>query len=128
MNDRTDGFEASLRVAEARRVQALVDGEIDAFGQLCDDGLVYTHSVGRRDSKESLLESLRSGAVKYHRIEHDLERVVLTGEGAWISGLMRAEITSRGQLRQLDTLTTSVWTRAGEEWRLLAFHTTTRAD
>jgi hypothetical protein len=121
------GLEECLRAAEVRRTQLLVDGQIDAFAQLCDDRLVYTHSVGRRDSKDSLLSSLRSGAVKYHWIEHDLEQVVSSGGGAWISGRMRAEITSRGQLRHLDTLTTSVWLRPEGKWKLLAFHTTTRA-
>lgn len=120
------GLEESLRAAEVRRTQLLVGGQIDAFAQLCDDRLVYTHSVGRRDNKDSLLSSLRSGAVKYHWIEHDLEQVVLSGDAASVSGLMRAEITSRGQLRQLDTLTTSVWIRVGREWMLLAFHATTR--
>ena len=81
-----------------------------------------------RELKESLLESLRSGSVRYHRIEHDLEEVVLAGGGAWISGRMRAGITSRGQQRELDTLTTSVWLRHGQDWKLLAFHTTTRAS
>ncbi|MCG2621447.1 nuclear transport factor 2 family protein [Arthrobacter sp. I2-34] len=119
--------ERSLRAAEARRVRALVEGDWDTFGQLCDDRLVYTHSVGRRDSKESLLESLCSGTVRYYRIEHDLDAVVRVGDAAWVSGRMRAEITSRGQERQLDTLTTSVWIRSSREWKLLAFHTTARA-
>ncbi|MFD1213637.1 nuclear transport factor 2 family protein [Arthrobacter sp. GCM10027362] len=121
------GLEASLRAAEARRMQALLDGDLDAFAGLCDDRLVYTHSVGRRDGKDSLLDALRSGTVKYHRIEHELERVVLAGGAAWISGAMRAGITSRGQLRELDTLTTSVWVRPEAGWKLLAFHTTARA-
>ncbi|NKX54200.1 nuclear transport factor 2 family protein [Arthrobacter sp. E918] len=109
-------------------MQALIEGDLATLAQLCDDRLVYTHSVGRRDSKESLLESLRSGTVRYHRMKHDLEEVLQVGDGAWISGRMCAEITSRGQRRQLDTLTTSVWIRPGCDWKLLAFHTTTRAD
>lgn len=116
----------AVRAAEESRIACLLGGDVHTFADLCDDRLVYTHSVGRRDDKGSMLQALRSGTVRYVSIEHDLEDIHVVGDAACTFGRMLAEIDVRGGTRLLDTLTTAVWTRGSGRWRLIAFHTTAR--
>lgn len=115
-----------IRTAERLRTESLLTGDIDAFASLCDERLVYTHSVGRRDDKTSLLQALRSGVLRYLSIDHELQAIHLLGNVAYVSGVMQAEIEAGGKSLQLNTLTTSVWVQADSRWQLIAFHTTAR--
>lgn len=119
--------EAQVRAVEKSRIESLLRGDLDSFAELCDDRLIYTHSVGRRDDKESMLLALKSGLIRYLSIEHDLEDIQIVGSAACVTGRMQAEIRAAGETRALDSLTTSVWIQSGQGWRLLAFHATNRA-
>lgn len=116
-----------IRAVEELRTSALVAGDLDAFAAMCDDRLIYTHSVGRRDDKDSLLKALRSGAFRYNSIQHVIHDMQELGDAVCASGTMHAEIEADGRVLLMDTLTTSVWVRSGTKWRVLAFHTTARA-
>jgi ketosteroid isomerase-like protein len=111
---------------DKRRCDAMVRGDIATLKQLLSPRLVYVHSHGGRDTKNSYLQALSAGAVSYRFIDHRAERVDVTGSVAVIIGTMRAEVTNRGgSTRRLHTVTTAVWSQADGSWQLLVFHATT---
>jgi ketosteroid isomerase-like protein len=110
---------------DKRRCDAMVRGDIATLEQLLSPRLVYVHSHGGRDTKDSYLQALRSGAVDYRFIDHRAERVEVAESVAVINGTMRAEVTNRGgSKRRLHTVTTAVWSQVDGSWQLLVFHAT----
>ena len=70
----TDAEREVLRV-DAQRVQALLDNDLQALGQLLADELHYVHTNGALDSKESMLRDLSSGARRYLEMDDLVVRV-----------------------------------------------------
>ncbi|HTF51658.1 MAG TPA: nuclear transport factor 2 family protein [Pseudonocardia sp.] len=119
---------AQIHQLEDQRFNAVVAGDWDAFEDLCDPELVYTHSNGVVDTRDEYLKKCREGFYVYHRAEHPIDRVIVISPDTAIAvGQMNADITSNGADRQLRSNTIAVWTRRPEGWRLVAHQSTARA-
>ena len=112
---------AAVLAAEDRRYRAMIDADLDALDELCADELSYAHSNGARDNKAEYFGKGRSGYYDYHRIDHPVERVEVTGDAAMVVGRMTADLTSGGVRKNIDCLAIAVWTRSGSGWRLLGY-------
>ncbi|GAA4427716.1 nuclear transport factor 2 family protein [Actinokineospora soli] len=121
-----EAAKAEILELETRRYRAVVDAEFDAFRALCHPDLVYTHSDGSRDSVESYLAKCASGHYVYHRVDHPVDDVVLTGDTAVVVGQMNASITAGGTRKELANNAIAVWVRDDGAWRLLAYQPTPR--
>lgn len=113
-----------VREVERRRVQALTGNDMAALERLLADDLVYTHSNGLVDSKESFLASLRSGAAKYEAMEHEDVRVRTYGETAVLTGLTKVKVKSRGEDLSLTLRFTSVYAKQAGHWRMVTWQST----
>ena len=114
----------AVLAAEDRRYRALVDADLTALDALFADGLSYAHSSGARDTKAEYLEKIRSGYYVYRRIDHPVERVEIAGDAAVVVGRMTADLDVDGRPKTIDNLALAVWSRAGGDWRLLAYAAT----
>ena len=112
---------AAVLAAEDRRYRAMVETDLVALDQLLDDRLSYAHSSGARDTKDEYLAKVRSGYYDYLQIDHPVERVEVVGDTAIVVGRMTADLTVDGTRKTIDNLALAVWTRAGGDWRLLAY-------
>ncbi|UZX01262.1 nuclear transport factor 2 family protein [Arthrobacter sp. CDRTa11] len=126
MDNATAAEKNKIETLEAKRYQAVVDGDYDAFEGLCHQRLVYTHSLGDRDTLGSYLEKLRKGFYRYHRIDHPIEDIVLIGDTALVLGQMNADLTVNGTHKTLANSALSVWIKEGESWKFLAYQPTPR--
>src|SRR5947209_6223325 len=106
----------AVLAAEDRRYQAMIDADFDVLDELCADELSYAHSNGARDTKAEYFEKVRSGYYVYHRIEHPVERVEVTGDTAIVVGRMTADLDSGGTRKKIDNLALAVWTRSVTGW------------
>lgn len=112
--DRADAQHAVL-AAEERRRQALLASDLQALQALLADALVYVHSTGASDSKDSYLAKLRSGSLRYQALQfEDLQArgVGQAGDAVVVTGRMVAEVLKDGQPRAVRSLFMTVWTRA----------------
>jgi ketosteroid isomerase-like protein len=109
---------------EARRYQAMTDGDTATLDELLAPGLVYTHSDASSDSKQSYLDKLSSGRLDYGPIEHPESSIVVHGDTALVFGDMRGEVLSGGAKRTLNSRVLAVWVRDGSRWTLLAYQPT----
>lgn len=112
---------------ERLRIQRLLAGDVDGVAELCHDELVYTHSVGFRDSKQTLLASLRTGALRYHAIEQDVDDVVALTGAIVIVGSQRTELTGAGRRMAGASLTSALWISESDRWMLRMFQGTALA-
>jgi len=112
--DRADAQHAVLAAEEWRR-QALLSADLEALQVLLADALVYVHSTGASDSKDSYLAKLRSGSLRYQALQfEDLQArgVGQAGDAVVVTGRMVAEVLKDGQPRAVRSLFMTVWTRA----------------
>ena len=115
---------ARIRALEARRYQAMTDGDVAVLDDLLSADLVYSHSDATRDSKQSYLERIANGYFDYGPLTHPEEAIVVHGDCAIVTGDMRGEVQIAGQQRVLNSSALAVWAREGEKWMLLAFQPT----
>ena len=120
--------EDEVLAAEELRYRAMVDGDLATLDALCADELSYAHSSGARDTKAEYFAKLRAGFYVYHRIDHPVERVTVTGDTAIVVGRMTADLDVDGVGKTIDSLALAVWTRASGSWQLLAYAPTRLPD
>ena len=118
----------AVLAAEDARHGAMQRADLAALDTLCADQLSYAHSSGVRDTKAEYLGKVASGYYRYHRIDHPVERVEVTGDTAIVVGRMTADLDVDGVPKTIDSLALAVWTRASGAWRLLAYAPTRLPD
>lgn len=125
MNDRTQPTAADIRRLEDERYQAMQTGDAAALERLLDDGLVYTHSSGGADSKQSYVAGVRSRLWEYKSIARSEETIVVRPGLALVFNRLRIDIHVNGTPKRLDNRALAVWAPdAAGNWRLLALHST----
>jgi ketosteroid isomerase-like protein len=113
-----------IRSAEDRRYAAMVAADVDTLAGLLSDAVVYTHSSGSRDDKQTLLSKISDGSLVYVEVKHPVTQVIVLGEAVLVIGEMHADIVVGGQPRRLDNATLAVWAAQDGGWRLAAFQPT----
>jgi Domain of unknown function (DUF4440) len=116
-----DEIAAAIRAAEDRRYAAMVGADVGALDALLSDRLVYAHSNGSRDSKDSLLAKSRDGSLLYVTLRHPVQQVIVLGDAALVIGEMHGDVVVNGLPRQLHSSVLAVWAAAGDDWQFAAF-------
>ncbi len=116
--------EQAVMAAESARYAAMIEGDVAALEQLLDEDLVYSHSDGSRDSRETYLKKVTDGHFVYHRADAPVERLLIIGDCAVLAGQMNAEVSVGGEKRSLSNGCLAVYRRADGKWRLLAYQPT----
>nr|WP_296767119.1 nuclear transport factor 2 family protein [Rhodococcus sp. (in: high G+C Gram-positive bacteria)] len=129
MNDRSietspDSVVAEILTREQERIGAMKVGRTTYLESFYDDRLSYTHANGWRDDKKTLLGRMSDDGLVYEEIVHRIEHTHVLGAVALLAGRMHAKVSMRGLRRELDSLTSSVWTwsRSEGRWTMLSFH------
>jgi hypothetical protein len=116
--------ETVVQRLEDQRYSAVLAGDVDTFERLCHPQLVYTHSGGNRDSLEAYIDKLRTGSVRYHRIEHISEKITIVGNTALVNLRMQADLTVNGTFLQMENAALAVWVNEGGSWKFIAYQAT----
>ena len=111
---------------EKKRRSALLNGDVAELEKLLAPELVYIHSTGRIDYKQSLLESVASGRLKYVSIDFDEVRTVeLSSGAAAIHMRVETRVLLGGAEIAMCNRVACVWKRqADEAWALCLFQAT----
>jgi ketosteroid isomerase-like protein len=107
---------------ERQRWIALMGVDLDRLARLYADDLVYTHSNGVRDTKESFLELLRSQTLRYTRLEPRESTINLYGDLAVVTGDVEIEALTATGVHETVVGYTAVWARVGDEIMHVAWH------
>jgi len=114
-----------LELEELRR-QTLLADDLSALQGLLADDLVYVHSTGACDRKDSYLAKLSSGSLRYLELNFSELHVQVLQQSAVVSGRMAAVIMKDGQRKNVASLFMTVWgCGADGAWRLHAHQGTT---
>lgn len=109
---------------EARRFKAMTEGDLAALDRMLGDDLTYTHATGWTQSKSELLESLRSGKLRYLSIEPANEKIRSYGTTAVGTGRAVFKVRADGKETDLQLRFIDVYARRHGRWQLVAWQST----
>jgi hypothetical protein len=120
----TAALERSLLAAEEARRHAMLAADVAVLGALLSDTLAYTHSTGVTDSKQSYLQLLASGALRYETLEFASPQVKLIGPAGLVSAVMYATVRKGELQRDIASSYLAVWEHTAAGWVLQAVQAT----
>ena len=113
--------------AEDARFKAQMSGDGAAMKKLFGDDLVYIHSSTVVDTKQSFIESITSGNVKYRSMSRGDSKVRTYGGVAIVSGSAKFEVTVKGENRTLDLLYHAIWAKRLAGTQFISWQATKKA-
>lgn len=111
----------AVKAAEKAWAVATVAGDEAALNNLLWDELSYTHSTGDIDTKAMFIGNIKSGARRYHKVEHESMTIRVYENTAVLSATARVVTSQNGgpespaHLRFLH-----VWVFLNGRWQLVA--------
>ena len=105
---------------EDERYAAMLGKDVKALERLLDEELVYMHSSGVADSKQSYIRGLSEGVWDYQRIGRSEQTVKVSGDTALVFNRLAISIKVRGVQKEMDNRALAVWVRRDAGWRLIA--------
>ena len=115
---------ADIEQLEQRRFGAMTHNDFETLGQLLSDDLVYTHSTAKVDTKQSYIDSLKSGAVTYVEVERTDTRIRVYGNAATVAGQAVVHVKLNGEPREARIRYTDVWVQKDGGWQMVAWEAT----
>ena len=113
---------------ERRRADAMVREDIGALASLLADDLSYTHSDGRRDTKESFLGLVAAPAMRYLGVDYSNQEVVDCGDAVVVRGTARIRLLREpGGPQDYNVLFLDVWARRDGRWQTVGWQATRAA-
>lgn len=117
----TDAIKKAVISAEKKRFDAQVSKNYAILEQTLSNDLVYTHSNGNTDSKQSFIQSIRDGKSKYDAINVEEQKVRIYGNTAIINGVCMIKAMNNGQTINTHLKYTDVYIRTGNQWQLVTW-------
>src|SRR5580700_9108257 len=116
-----------IRSLDARRVEALKHGDVQALDRILSADLVYTHASGWRQTKAEFLASIRSGELKYHTFAMHGVTMRVYGDTVVATGEASAKVQSKGQELDVSLLFVEVYAKQEGRWQLVVWQSTRSA-
>lgn len=124
--DPMDPAESELRDADARRMAAMIQGDVKALAPLLAPNLTYIHSSGEMEDREGFLKTIASGRLDYVSMTPSNVMVrFLWDKAAVITGKADVKLVAGGKENALTLIFTSAWVRSAEgAWQMAAWQST----
>lgn len=110
---------------DRQRMTALKQMEIDKVKEFLSDELIWTHTSGRVDTKESQIASMESGEIVYSRYDPSDVKAQDYGDFVVLTGKADIHVNFRETLYLLDVRFTDGWHKKEGKWQLVFWHATT---
>ena len=125
-----DGLKAAALRSDEIRLYSLLSADVNSLDDLLVRDCLYIHSSGKIQTKGELLADLKSGAMKYLRLQYTTPPAIrlFNGDTAVITGTMQLEVESKAAGEVKRTLvTTAVYVLQSERWQLASYHSANAA-
>ena len=109
---------------EERRCAAMTTSDLATLESLLADTLTYTHSSAVVDDKASYVESIRSGRVKYLKVERFDTHSQVYGDTVITTGRAHVDVQVGGVERHLNMRYANVWIKTPKGWPFALWQST----
>ncbi len=121
------GFAQSDAKAEARVLQLhrdkfrwMTNVQLDSLGTLLDERVRYIHSNGWTESREEVLENLRSKKLTYQSVAVEEAEARAYGKSVVVVGKGKFNVSLDGKPLELTLLYTEVYVPHKKHWKLVS--------
>lgn len=116
--------EKTIKEQDAKRIEAMIKADLATLETILAKDLTYTHSNGKVDTKETLLDALRMGTTKYLAVTFTEPKYQVYGNTVVATGIAEVKVQNGTTEVAFKARFTEVWTRQRNEWRFAAWQTT----
>ena len=116
--------EQEIRQREARRFEAMVEGDSAALEDILSDDLRYTHATGVYETKAEFLAKLKSGQLNYDSFTPEDMLVRVYGMTGVVTGVARVKVQVKGEPLSFQLRFTDVYVKQGGRWQMVAWQAT----
>jgi hypothetical protein len=113
--------ERAVSDAEKQRFDAQVKKDYAVLDRVLANDMVYTHSSGNTDGKQSYIQSIRDGKSKYDAIDVQEQKVRVYGNTAVINGVCAIKAINNGETINTRLRYTDVYVKNGGQWQMVAW-------
>jgi len=118
------GNGATIIELDRKRMTAMAQRDVAALKNMLCKGLVYTHSSGRQDTKQSLLDAMESGATVYTSMEPSEVKAQDFGNVVVLTGVAAISVNSHGKPNSFRVRFTDVYENQNGTWRMVTWQST----
>jgi len=122
------GNEQMIIDLDRKRMTAMAQKDVAALKTLLCKGLVYTHSSGRQDTKQSLIEGMESGSTVYTSMEPSEVKAQDLGNAVVLTGVAAISVNSKGKPNSFRVRFTDVYENQNGTWRMVTWQSTKLPD
>lgn len=109
---------------DALRCKVLLAKDGPGLAALLDAGLTYTHASGRRDTKDSYVDSVATQAVQYLQLDREEVTARVIGTAVIVEGKVKMKISNASGEKSLYNRYLAVWTTTSGKPLLTAWAST----
>ena len=113
------GNEQMIIDLDKKRMTAMAQKDVAALKNMLCKGLIYTHSSGRQDTKQSLIEGMESGSTVYTSIEPSEVKAQDLGNAVVLTGVAAISVNSKGKPNSFRVRFTDVYENQNGTWRMI---------
>ena len=113
---------------DRKRMTAMAQKDVAALKNMLCKGLVYTHSSGRQDTKQSLLDGMESGTTVYTSMVPSEVKAQDFGNVVVLTGVAAISVNSRGKPNSFRVRFTDVYENQNGTWRMVTWQSTKLPD
>lgn len=117
----TSADEKAIITTEKQRFDAQVSKDYAVLEKVLADDLIYNHSNGNSDNKQSFIQSLREGKANYTSIEPQQQRVRLYGNTAVVNGQCAVKMNNNNTPTEFTLRYTDVYVKKGNQWQMVTW-------
>jgi len=114
----------AVQAAEDARYAAQTGDDFAAMDKLIASDLVYIHSSAVVDDKASYIDSMRSGNVKYRKMQRSDVTVRTYGCVAIMTGLANFDVTVKGKDLAVEIRFHSIWANRDQGLQFISWEAT----
>ncbi len=114
--------EKAVAAAEKARFDAQVSKNADVLNQLLSDDMVYVHSNGNVDNKQTYIQSIKDGNSTYNSIDVQEQKIRLYGNTAIVNGVcyIKRPLVD-GKNNDLKLRYTDAYVKKGKQWQMVTW-------
>ena len=113
---------------DQKRMTAMAQKDTAALKSMLCKGLVYTHSSGRQDTKQSLLDGMESGTTVYTSLVPSDVKAQDLGNAVVLTGVAAISVNSNGKPNSFRVRFTDVYENQNGAWRMVTWQSTKIPD
>lgn len=109
---------------DRQRMAAMVSLDVSKLNDILAEGLTYTHSSAKVDTKASLIEAMSSGTNAYTALEPSEVVAKDLGQVVVLTGMAAMTVSLGGRLTSFRVRFIDVYVEQDGVWRMVAWQST----